>query len=720
MSETFVLKLSARRIGRQALIFVLFLALAIVLTWPLASKVATHLPAGTDSLVHYWNGWMVQRSLEAGETPYFTTLLFFPHGLSLVYHNFAWLHIAGWLLLEPLLGGVAAYNVVFLLNLAMCGMAMFWLAREVIGDPRLALLAGVVYQAWPHRLTQPSHPNLMSTWAIPLFILFLVRVVKNRRWQDGLLAGLSLALVGYMRWQLLIGAALVGAIYLLLALSRRLDRRSALILGLAGLVAVIALARPLLLLATEMQRNPMDIVAASDESSVQTDLLAYITPPGSGTLAGDVTTPLYQRYYADRGARSAISPYIGLVTLFLIVVGLWKGARRQTLPWLAMAVVLILLALGPTLRVGGRLFELPMPYDLANFLVVPLLLREPDRFNIFLALPAAMLAALGAQQLGRRWGQGRRYGALLVPILAVLVGLDFLVTPMEVQSMDVSGAYSRLASEPGEFAVLNVPVDPYKSKPYMQAQTVHGRPIVQGHASRYPAGTFDFLENQPWLRSMMQFSDVPPRQNDIGDQLQGLAQVGIGTIVVHKDMLEPSFVAKWRRYLVMKPWYEDDDVLVYTTAPVAGRDFALEPQLAPGLGIINSQVSATCLNPGGPLAVWLAWGSSSPQEQRYTLRLALEPPGTDSAGPGTPAFPDQPPGRMGEDGIVLGDYSWQTPADLAPGEYALTASLLEDDRPVGSTVVLGTVTVQEDRCEFEVSPGIEESNAVFGGLMRLL
>ncbi|MCB9006801.1 MAG: hypothetical protein H6656_05445, partial [Ardenticatenaceae bacterium] len=91
-------------------LFVAYLATAVLVTWPLTSHLSSHLPDGTDSLLHYWNGWWSLKALQGGQLPYFTPYLFYPDGLSMVYHNFAWVHILMWLGLRPFTGGIAAYN----------------------------------------------------------------------------------------------------------------------------------------------------------------------------------------------------------------------------------------------------------------------------------------------------------------------------------------------------------------------------------------------------------------------------------------------------------------------------------------------------------------------------------------------------------------------------------------------------------------------------------
>jgi hypothetical protein len=364
--------------------------------------------------------------------------------------------------------------------------------------------------------------------------------------------------------------------------------------------------------------------------------------------------------------------------------------------------------------------DLPMPYDLVRPFVIPVLLREPDRFNIFLALPVAMLAAYGAGQLQSNKTSDRRLAACAMPALAALILLEYLSVPMPIQPARVSPVFDELAAEPGEFAILNVPVDPYKSKPYMQAQTVHGRPILQGHSSRYPAGAFEYLENQPWLSSMMKFDQVPPLQGDVSRQLAELAEVGIRYMVLHKQQIEPGAMDKWRRYLAMDPWYEDDTVLVYRTELQAGRDFSLEAESAPGIGIIGSQLSTNCLNPESPLAVEIAWGTSTFVGQEYEVQMALSR--SEEQPRQLHRFPiaDRPIMEWGENAIVLGYYEWPIPADFEAGPYQLSATLLDDGHKDGPSTVLGEVVVQDQLCAYGLPSGAQASNATFGHKMRLL
>ena len=711
-----------RRLLRPLLLIIFYFALACLLTWPLIQQISTHLPAGTDTLLHYWNGWWMWQALAAGESPYFTPYLFHPNGLSMVYNNFALLHILGFGLLRPLLSAVAAYNLVYLFNLALCGLSAFWLAKTLTGDNSAALIAGVIYQAWPHRLTQPDHPNLMSTWPIPLFLLFLYRTTQTKRWRDAILTGLLFALVGYMRWQLLIPAVLMGGIFLLFLLWGKLDKQVLVRLLAAGLIGIIFLLPPILLFIQTWQAAPTEFILEGEELRMQTDLAAYLTPPADHSFFSRITEPLYARYYPDRGSRSGFSPYLGVIALGLALIGIFKSPRRQMLPWLVMAIVLLLLALGPTLRVMGvQVTAVPMLYSLAGEFFIVRLLREPDRFNMFLALPMALLAAYGLLAL-RQFAWWQRCRKPLAAGLAVLVVLDYLVIPFPLQAAAVSSIFNDLAQESDQLALLNIPVDPYKSKPYMFAQVTHQHPILQGHSSRYPQGAFAYLESQPWLFAMLQFDQIPPKFPDVSRQLADLAAEDIGYLVVNKMLIEPDYWADWRDYLIINPLYADETVDVYTTMPQAGVDFDFEVEMLPGMGIVKLLPATTCVNPGAVWAVDVAWGTAVPLTQDLAVKLELvNETGTVYR---TENFPVSawPASEWPQNGLTWGYYALTVPADVVPGVYQVELSLHSIDGTIDTKERIEIpITISAEICENGMLPGTADPvNLSFGDEIKLL
>lgn len=85
------------------------------------------------------------------------------------------------------------------------------MAYRLTGSAWAALVAAVIYEAWPFRISHLGHPNTLATQWMPLLMLALLHIIKRGRWQDSVVAGVWFAVVGYTRWQLMIAAVLMGA-----------------------------------------------------------------------------------------------------------------------------------------------------------------------------------------------------------------------------------------------------------------------------------------------------------------------------------------------------------------------------------------------------------------------------------------------------------------------------------------------------------------------------
>ena len=717
-------KLAERR--AYWIVFLAYLGIAVLVTWPLVPRMGTDLPDGADTLVHYWNDWWVQYALRNDQPLYYTSHMFYPNGITLVYHNISWPHILPWLVLEPLLGGVAAYNAIFVVYLALCGFAFFWLAYDVLGGVPAAFVAGLIYQCWPHRLSHPSHPNYMSTWAIPLFVLFLTRAVRRGKWWHGVLAGFSAAIAGYSCVQFLIPVAIVGTLYVITTVPNSLKKHSIRALLIGATVAVLGLAPMIAVMLRGWRDNPADLVIGGEAVSMQTDLLAYLTPPGTHPVYGERTGPAYDRFYPDRDSRRSFSPYLGFSTLVLAGLGVCRTRFRKTLPWSTSALILVGLALGPVLRVNGQFFpRVPMLYNLADRFYIVRLMREPDRFNFFLALPVALLAGYGINTVLGWLAKRPRWMRLpILFLVGTVILFEYLAIPLKLQPGLVSSVYADLAEQPGEFAVANIPVNPYKSKPSMFAQTVHGRPILQGHSSRYPDGAFDYLDSQPWLYEVRKYDDIPPRKRDVSRQLASLAGDSVRYLIVRKDAMEESRWQKWKRYLAVDPRFEDGEVIVYPTNLVAEQDYGLDPELLPGLGIVRSELSADCLVPGLPLDVSVAWGTSKPPAVEPAIRIAIEAEGrAESFVSYSSLVESWPTSEWPADTVVWGDYRLQTDSLRAGDSYVVVLSLGDpsNGEAIGAPTTLGELGVCGAPCPNESLPAEAVcSGALYGDAVRLL
>ncbi len=393
-------------------VFLGYLLLTVLMTWPLAARLSTQLAgAGTDVWIHQWTFWWVKHALLNGQNPFYTTLLYYPDGVSLTSHNIAWFNIALWLPLQAFLGSVTAYNLVFMLVLTLNGFALYLLAKAETGAAAAAFVGGLIYGFWPYTFSHFDHPNMMVTFWVPLTMLFMLRTFRRKGVLDAVLAGVCLAMIGITRWQLLVMSAPLLLAYGIYLFCREADARSrrtsALVLLFLGLGALLMapLAAPLVL--DQLGRSGPEVVAVEEPDDGVTDLLSYVDAARIYTRAiyQEIPDPLpYPQWepYHHISASAYYVPFIGLATLTLALYGLWRQ-WSQTWFWLLVALGIMLMALGPQLAVNGQRYPgIPMPYRLISDSLLDALIRRPHRLNNFLGIPLAMMAVWGMVDLFAR------------------------------------------------------------------------------------------------------------------------------------------------------------------------------------------------------------------------------------------------------------------------------------------------------------------------------
>ena len=242
-----------------------YLSLALLVTWPLALGLGRDVPGDLgDSLLNMWIlGWGAGHlpGLLTGATSwqaFWNGNIFHPepYTLALSEHMFAQaLQVAP---VYALTGNVIlCYNLVFLSTFVISAIGAYLLVRDLTGDWRAGLIAGLAYGFLPYRISQIPHVQIMSSQWMPLALWGLHRFIARQSTRG--LAGGTAALVlqnlscGYY---LLYFAPFVPlfAVHQLWLAKRLRDPRAWAGLAAAGVVTLV-LTLPFLLPYLEVQRR---------------------------------------------------------------------------------------------------------------------------------------------------------------------------------------------------------------------------------------------------------------------------------------------------------------------------------------------------------------------------------------------------------------------------------------------------------------------------------
>ncbi len=708
-------------------ILALYILISIVLTLPLPLTMDRCLAGDDiDAWLNPWANWWTQKALSERLPFYHTRYLFYPQGASLVYHSFSHTNSALWLVLRHLVGDLPAHTLTILLTYPLSAFTLYLLAHYLTKSRLAAFLAGFIFAFSPYHVAESSHPILCTIQWIPLFMLSLEKVITQKKIRAGLSAAFWLWLTALSGWHLLVLALSLGicrALYLLLAEHQwksRKVRQGLLIASLAFAILTLPFMWPLL--REQFTSDTSGYFIAHQERYAGTDLLAFFTPSNYHPLLGPSVNNIYERFYPGLWKSPA---FIGYSVLILGCLGILCSGRRGRFWWIT-SIALFILALGPRPRVLGQtLFSHPLPWG------IPLirLIRHAGRVNILLTLCWSLLAAWGCLALLRRL-KSQRQAYLVTAGILILTAFEYCPVPFPSTCVEVPRFYLELAQEPDEFAILEIPLGRQPAKISMYYQTIHERPLLDGHISRTPPHAYDFIESNELLSLLRQYS-VPGHEGpftlpfpDVSRQLEALAEAGINYVVFHRDMISPTMLAAWQSFVIVDPVYDETSLVVYRTRPTIGEDYRVSVRLTEELGLVETD---SPLPPIVSQASWLQfdlhWAALEPPPREYHYRVTLR----NATGEAVATYdvelaPAWPTSQWPAGTLFTSHFASQIDPFLSAGRYQIIVEIINPvtAQPAGTPADLGSLEVQALPRQYTRTQVSTAVNAVFGDQIRLI
>jgi len=304
--------------------FVLFLALAVAMTWPLAAGLTHDVPGDFgDPLFTSWALAWDATHLGRG---WWSANIYAPHPLSLAYsEHFLPQALQALPIYAATKNPILCYNLLFLSTFALSGLGMFLLGRELTGSPAAGLVAGLAFAFAPYRITSIPHLQVLSSAWMP-FVLFGFR----RHFATGRLRPLAGAAAAWLVQNLSCGYYLlffspIVVLYIVWELTTRgmwSDRRTLWRTGIAIAIVIVGTA-PLLLPYLELRRLGFSPRSLTETRRFSADVYAYFTADPNLRLWG----PIAQAWPKAEGLL-----FPGLTIAVLAAIGATRGAQgfRQT------------------------------------------------------------------------------------------------------------------------------------------------------------------------------------------------------------------------------------------------------------------------------------------------------------------------------------------------------------------------------------------------------
>lgn len=507
-----------------------FLALTVVVSWPLATDLGHTLPvaanpwlrADIDLLV--WILAWTSRAIITAPLEIFEATVFHPAPLALTAsENLIGLTPISTPALLASGNPIFTYNFTLLSVTFLTAFTAYWAVREYEDSLLAGLLAGSLLAFDPHLIHQWARLHESAVSLFPLVFLLAFRVARKPSIANfcGLILVTSIQILAGVYLAFILGTFAAGLAPGLIWQARRAGQT-----GLRPLAALL-----------------LGTLAPAVIS------IPYITRQSGGTypelqqaleIANLYSSPLGQ-------SLAALSSGTGLLAAPLGILGLFNR-RVPTAIRLSLLLSLclgLLIAAGP----GAALLpgtEIPGIYrGLANILPGFATMRAPARFLVISHISLALLAGFGGALLlrvvVRRTGAiaSRIAGGALLAITLTLILTSQALWPMSTTKVPRGpffvGAYQWLAGHATEGAVLELPAmqTPLEKKPLgqtgraMRGSLEHGLALINGYSGHPP----------PSHALLMTWAQRLPQSSALEDFCQ---YTDLRWIIVHNGLLQGS------------------------------------------------------------------------------------------------------------------------------------------------------------------------------------
>jgi hypothetical protein len=480
----------------------LYTLLSAVLTWPLLPNFRTALTGFGDSRHHLWLLWHAKEAFLGREPLFSTSLLYYPHGTTLLSAGQGPLVGLFALPFWPL-GREAAYNGAVLISFALTGYGMYLLARGLGLERGISLFAGTMFMVAPMHTAAvgAGHLGKVFLGLLPLALLCLHHTLdpaRSRWWTVATAVAFALTLLHSGNQFVLAGLA---AVFFVAAALIRAGRAGAWPIlkrvALAGLLTLL-LTAPILLQLAQVLGDPTIATDNNLESfQFQPDLLQLFLPSRfTSRLLGWPFADFLNPYILEGIETAIFLSWVGLALALLAVI---KG-RRSARVWALLALLFALLSLGPTLKVMGDSqfteydLAIPLPYAFLTALPGFDSWRTPGRFMLVGYVSLAVAASFGLAWLVGRTPHKWRW--LVIAGAIALVALENWPRPWAMEALPpVPPFYQQIAHDDEVYGVFDLPIRPYQDLGYLSLyytyssyyemhQMVHGKGIAAGYLGR--------------------------------------------------------------------------------------------------------------------------------------------------------------------------------------------------------------------------------------------
>ena len=479
-------------------------------------------------------------------------LLFPPLGKGALDYNI-YAH-ALWPVIAFLTNEIFIWNLFSIFNFILSAFFMYLLVKYLAGNKISAFISGLMYGFCPHICMQSfNHIVFGAIQWMPLYILFLLKLVFERSYKNAVLCGVFYALVifsnPYYGYYMLL-FTVIFVVFLILKHIKNLgtvikeDRFKTLKLAGIALFSTLVIAMPL-------NYKVIKIVFLKSESkpAVYTRPLEglifsgarpkdFLLPPRTNPLLKNISRPFMS---PDFGSMIDHTLYLGYTPLILSIIAVCFWRRRKNsklkiqnskLNFVIPLFIIIFFAFGVTssppwipigaAKLNSAPFKLPMPSYFLHKLFP--MFRYYSRMVVVMMISLSVLSGIGIKFLLEKLKTKslKLKTSFLAGMIFVLIGVEYInVPPFHYFDSTPPKLYTWLAKQEPEInsVVVEYPMLAGRTSEYgyMFWQRVHKQKLVNG-------GDRSRLEKLLHI--------------DNPQTVQQLREWGVKYVIIHRDFYE--------------------------------------------------------------------------------------------------------------------------------------------------------------------------------------
>ena len=505
-------------------ILILYSLLTIFLTFPWITEFTTHkLGDDIDGSMLIWNIWWVKKALtSSAHSLLFSDYIFYPIGSSLTFHT---LTILNGIIALPFCiftdNIILIFNILTFLTFVLAGFGTYLLVDYLIDDKLAAFSSGIVFAFCSFHFVKVSFINYMSIQWLPFYILFLIKSLEEKsKFLNVFFAGIFLLFNTLVCEIYGLFAGLFTIAYLVYYLIVKKDytlRKNAIIKSLAIFSIFILFFSPILYsMFKDLVSNSNNILKSTLENarSESADFLSYLIPGPLHPFWGNHSFNL-TKHFSGLFQETVMFP--GYTVLVLTLFSFFKTKKESFIKfWVLMLLISTILTFGPFLHINGRehflssQISIPMPYLLTYYIPFLSAVRIPGRYGVMAMLFFAVLSGYSLKSL---FSKTKKYSLLWKTAIIFIILFEYLPLPFPlISDMKIPSVYERIKNEPGDYAILNVPLGwrakgtyhlGYNLTRFQYYQTFHGKRILDGMLARTSQKNSDYFSGIPIIKSII-------------------------------------------------------------------------------------------------------------------------------------------------------------------------------------------------------------------------